>query len=77
MRPGGLVVIRPNAVWQIDHSPGDVILVDAASRAPIGRPWVTLVIDVASRAFAGLQVLLDAPSVISVGMAASRDSGQG
>ncbi len=69
MRPGGLTVTRPNAVWQIDHSPADVILVDAASRAPIGRPWVTLVIDVASRVVTGLYVSLDPPSVVSVGMA--------
>jgi putative transposase len=38
MRPGSLTVTRPNAIWQIDHSPADVILVDADSRAPIGRP---------------------------------------
>jgi putative transposase len=69
MRPGSLVVERPNAVWQIDHSPADVILVDGASRAPIGRPWVTLVIDVATRVVPGLYVSLDAPSVVSVGMA--------
>jgi putative transposase len=69
MRPGSLVVPRPNAVWQIDHSPADVILVDATTRAPIGRPWVTLVMDVASRVVTGLHVSLDAPSVISVGMA--------
>ena len=69
MRPGSLTVTRPNAVWQIDHSPADVILVDADSRAPIGRPWVTLVIDVASRVVTGLYVSLDPPSVVSVGMA--------
>ena len=69
MRPGSLTMTRPNAVWQIDHSPADVILVDADSRAPIGRPWVTLVIDVASRVVTGLFVSLDPPSVVSVGMA--------
>jgi putative transposase len=69
MRPGSLTVTRPNAVWQIDHSPADVILVDTQFRAPIGRPWVTLVIDVASRVVTGLYVSLDAPSVVSVGMA--------
>lgn len=69
MRPGSLTVTRPNAVWQIDHSPADVILVDADSRAPIGWPWVILVIDVASRVVPGLFVSLDPPSVVSVGMA--------
>ncbi len=69
MRPGALLVDRPNAIWQIDHSPADVVIVDVETRAPIGRPWVTLVIDVASRAVTGLHVSLEDPSVISVGMA--------
>jgi putative transposase len=69
MRPGALLVDRPNAIWQIDHSPADVVIVDVETRAPIGRPWVTLVIDVASRTVTGLHVSLEDPSVISVGMA--------
>lgn len=69
MRPGALLVDRPNALWQIDHSPADVVIVDVETRAPIGRPWITLVIDVASRAIAGLHVSLEDPSVTSVGMA--------
>lgn len=69
MRPGALRVDRPNALWQIDHSPADVVIVDVETRAPIGRPWITLVVDVASRAIAGLHISLEAPSVISVGMA--------
>jgi putative transposase len=69
MRPGALRIDRPNALWQIDHSPADVVIVDVETRAPIGRPWITLVVDVASRAIAGLHISLEAPSVISVGMA--------
>ncbi len=69
MRPGALRVDQPNALWQIDHSPADVVIVDVETRAPIGRPWITLVIDVASRAITGLHISLEAPSVISVGMA--------
>lgn len=45
------------------------MIVDVETRAPIGRPWVTVVIDVSSRAVAGLHVSLEDPSVISVGMA--------
>ena len=69
MRPGVYQVDRPNAVWQIDHSPADVVIVDVETRAPIGRPWITFVIDVASRVIVGLHVSLEAPSVISVGLA--------
>jgi len=69
MRPGALQIDRPNALWQIDHSPADVVVVDIETRAPIGRPWITLVVDVASRAITGLHVSLEDPSVISVGLA--------
>lgn len=69
MRPGALIVAAPNNQWQIDHSPADIIVVDVATRKPIGRPWLTFVIDVCTRAVVGLHISLDAPSVISVGMA--------
>jgi transposase InsO family protein len=45
------------------------VIVDVETRPQIGRPWVTLVIDVASRIIAGLHLSLEEPSVISVGMA--------
>jgi Transposase IS66 family len=41
---------------QIDHTLVDVVIVDEADRLPIGRPWLTLVIDVASRAVLGFSV---------------------
>ncbi|HWU61507.1 MAG TPA: Mu transposase C-terminal domain-containing protein [Ensifer sp.] len=69
MRPGALQVAGPNSQWQIDHSPADIVVVDVATRQPIGRPWLTFVIDVSSRTVVGLHVSLDAPNVISVGMA--------
>jgi putative transposase len=34
---------------QIDHTPVDLIVVDEISRKPLGRPWLSLVIDNASR----------------------------
>ena len=58
----------PLAAVQIDHTPADVILVDDIDREPIGRPWVTLSIDVYSRVVTGYYLSLDAPSVLSVGM---------
>ena len=39
----------PLAVVQIDHTPVDLILVDDFNRQPIGRPYLTLAIDVFSR----------------------------
>jgi putative transposase len=63
----------PNAEWplamvQIDHTPGDIILVDDVQRLPIGRPWITVAIDVFSRMVAGFYVSLDAPSALSAGL---------
>ena len=39
---------------QIDHTPVDLIIVDPIDRAPIGRPWITVAIDVFSRCIAGI-----------------------
>ena len=58
----------PLAVYQIDHTPADVILVDEVSRKPVGKPWLTVAIDVFSRMVAGIYVSFDAPSATSVGM---------
>lgn len=58
----------PLAVVQIDHTPMDIILVDDDSRLPIGRPWITLAIDVYSRMIVGYYLSLDAPSSTSVAM---------
>ncbi|MEV0291895.1 Mu transposase C-terminal domain-containing protein [Kribbella sp. NPDC050820] len=53
---------------QIDHTPVDVIVVDERHRLPIGRPYVTAGVDVASRCLPGLVVTLEAPSATSVGL---------
>ncbi|QFT34859.1 MULTISPECIES: Mu transposase C-terminal domain-containing protein [unclassified Vibrio] len=58
----------PLSVYQIDHTPADVIIVDEISRQPLGRPWITLAIDVHTRMVAGLYLTLEKPSAISVGM---------
>jgi hypothetical protein len=46
---GGNRSARPLDVVQIDHTPADTILVDSFERKSIGRSWVTLVIDIATR----------------------------
>ncbi|WP_305798462.1 DNA-binding domain-containing protein, partial [Thioclava sp. F28-4] len=45
---------QPLEVVQIDHTPADIILVDSFERQPIGRPWVTLAIDIATRMVTGV-----------------------
>jgi putative transposase len=56
----------------MDHTQVDLILVDAVERKPIGRPWVTVAIDVFSRAIAGFHLSLEAPSAVSVGLCLTR-----
>ena len=53
---------------QIDHTVVDVIVVDERHRLPIGRPYVTVAIDVCSRCILDLVVTLEAPSALSVGL---------
>lgn len=58
----------PLSVMQIDHTPADIILVDDVHRKPIGRPWITLAIDVHSRMVTGYYLSFDPPSETSVAM---------
>ena len=58
----------PLAVVQMDHTAVDLIIVDEAHREPIGRPYLTLAIDVFSRCIAGFHLSLEAPSAVSVGL---------
>ena len=58
----------PLAVVQIDHTPVDLIVVDEQHRRPIGRPYLTLAIDVYSRCITGFCLSLEAPSAVSAGL---------
>jgi putative transposase len=62
---------NPMELIQIDHTPVDVIVVDQEHRLPIGRPWLTLAIDVATRMVAGFHISLWAPSTVSLCLALS------
>lgn len=59
---------QPLEIVQIDHTPADIILVDSFERQPIGRPWVTLAIDVATRMVTGYYTSLEAPTRLSVAL---------
>lgn len=58
----------PLAMGQIDHTPVDLILVDDVHRRPVGRPWITVAIDVFSRMVAGFYVSFDPPGALVVGL---------
>lgn len=59
----------PLAVYQIDHSPIDVIFVDETYRRPIGRGYLTIVSDSCTRVLAGFCASLDPPGALSTGLA--------
>lgn len=66
--PGTYTADYPLQTIQIDHTPVDIIIVDDQERKPIGRPWITLAIDIYSRMIVGYYLSLNAPSATSVAM---------
>lgn len=66
--PGSFEVLRPLAVVQIDHTKADIFVVDEETRQPIGRPWLTLAMDVCSRMVTGFYLTMDAPSRLSTSL---------
>ncbi len=61
-------VTAPLEQVQIDHTVIDLIVVDERDRQPIGRPYLTIAIDVFTRCVLGMVVTLEAPSAVSVGL---------
>lgn len=57
-----------NQVWQADHTPVDVLVVDAAGKL-LGRPWLTTVVDSYSRCVMGFYLGLEKPSSETVCLA--------
>ena len=57
----------PNALWQADHTPLDILIVDESGKP--ARPWLTIVIDDFSRAITGYMTFLGAPSSLHTSLA--------
>lgn len=62
----GLAVSRPLEAVQIDHALVDLIVVSGLTRKPIGRPWITVAIDVYTRCILGYYLSFDTPNQTSV-----------
>lgn len=54
---------------EIDHTPLDLILIDDELSIPIGRPYLTLIVDVFSGCVLGFHLSYRAPSYVSVAKA--------
>ena len=59
----------PLKIVQMDHTLVDVMVVDEIRRESMGRPWITIAFDIATRAVLGFHLSLHPPSAVSVGMA--------
>ncbi|WP_327436802.1 TniB family NTP-binding protein [Sinorhizobium meliloti] len=66
--PGVFAASRPLQVVQVDHTKADIFVVDEETRQPIGRPWLTLAMDVCSRMVTGFYLTMDAPSRLSTSL---------
>ena len=66
--PGNFEAEYPMQIIQIDHTPVDLILVDDETREPIGRPYITVAIDIYSRMIVGYYLTLSPPSSTSVAL---------
>jgi putative transposase len=66
--PGTFVVDDALEVMQIDHTQVDLHVVDEEYRRSIGRPWITVATDVATRMVCGIYLTLDEPSEVSVAL---------
>ena len=62
---------RPLEVVQIDHTLLDIIVVSEEDREAIGRPWITMGIDVFSRMVTGFYVSMDPPGTLGAGICIS------
>ncbi|ANP90000.1 Mu transposase C-terminal domain-containing protein [Rhizobium beringeri] len=69
-RPGYIHAPNPLDVCQIDHTPTDINFVEVVDGAGVfvGRPYLTIVTDVATRAILGFCLTLEKPSVLSVAL---------
>ena len=66
--PGSLTASRPLDIVQIDHTKADVTVVDPVTRRPLGRPTLTVAIDVNTRMVLGFHLSLEPPSLLSVAL---------
>ena len=66
--PGSFVVRNPLDVVQIDYTPMDIVVVDDLYRQPLGKPYLTLATDVATRCIVGFIISFVPPSAGTVSL---------
>lgn len=66
--PGTLTISRPLEIAQIDHTKTDIFVVYEETRETIGRPWLTLAMDVFTRMITGFYLSMAPPSRLSTSL---------
>lgn len=67
-KPGMLEVEHPLDLVQIDHTRVDLMVLSDDRSEVIGRPWLTVAVDVATRCVLGIYLSMYAPSAVSVSL---------
>lgn len=70
--PGRLEAARPLEIVQIDHTQADAFVVDRWTRRTIGRPWLSVAIDVATRCVLAIYLAMERPNAATVALLVSR-----
>jgi putative transposase len=70
--PGHLTSNVPLETVQIDHAQADVFVVDEVHRRPIGRPWLSVAIDVATRCVVAIYLSMERPNAATVALLLTR-----
>lgn len=65
-------VSKPLDVVQIDHTKRDIDVVDDSYRTLIGRPWLSVAMDVATRAVVAILVTFEPPSAATIALLVTR-----
>ena len=70
--PGALHAAHPLDIVQIDHTQADVFVVDRFDRRTLGRPWLSVAIDVSTRCVLGIYLGMERPNAATVALLISR-----
>jgi putative transposase len=70
--PGHLISNTPLEIVQIDHTQADAFVVDDIHRKPIGRPWLSVAIDVATRCVVAIYLAMERPNAATVALLLTR-----
>ena len=70
--PGHFLASAPLEMVQIDHTQADVEVVDEWFRRSMGRPWLSVAIDIATRCVVAIYVAMERPNAGTVALLLSR-----